>query len=45
MDKHDEAMAHFEKYLELNPSGKESESVRSYLMVRNAYGDVSPARK
>lgn len=45
MDKHDEAMSHFEKYLELNPDGKESESIRSYLMVRNAYGDAAPARK
>lgn len=45
LDRHDEAMAHFEKYLELNPTGKEAESIRGYLMVRNAYGDSAPAQK
>ncbi len=38
-DRHEEAMAHFKRYLEINPNSKESDEVRNYMLVRQAYGD------
>lgn len=44
-DKHDLAIMHFNKFLELRPNSKESEVVRSYLIMRQSYGDRAAARK
>ena len=39
LKQHDEAMAHFKKFLEIEPGSKESEEIRNYMLVREAYGD------
>lgn len=38
-EKHEEAIMHFQRFLEINPSAKESEAVRSYLLMRQTFGD------
>ncbi|OIO39627.1 MAG: hypothetical protein COT00_01950 [Candidatus Omnitrophica bacterium CG07_land_8_20_14_0_80_50_8] len=38
-DRHDEALAHFKRFLEIDPNSKESNEVRSYMLVRQTYGD------
>ncbi len=40
-EQHDRAMTHFKRYLELAPLSKQSEAVRSYMLVRQSYGDKS----
>ncbi len=37
MDKHDKAMFHLEKYLQLAPNSKESEAIRTYIATRQAW--------
>ncbi len=44
LDKHDLAIFHFNRFLEIRPNSKESEVVRSYLMMRKTYGDSAPRR-
>ncbi|HTL70814.1 MAG TPA: tetratricopeptide repeat protein [Candidatus Eisenbacteria bacterium] len=39
LERHDLALAHFNRFLEINPSAKESEVVRSYILLRQSYGD------
>ncbi len=40
---HAKAMWHFQRFLELDPHGRESESIRAYLLSRQAYGDEPAA--
>ena len=37
--KHDEAAEHFRRFLQLSPDAKESEAIRSYLLVHQTYGE------
>jgi tetratricopeptide (TPR) repeat protein len=37
LEKHDKAMFHMEKYLQIAPNSKESESIRSYIATRQAW--------
>ena len=37
LDKHDKAMFHLEKYLQIDPNSKESETIRSYIATRQAW--------
>ena len=37
MDRHDKAMFHLEKYLQIDPNSKESEAIRSYIATRQAW--------
>lgn len=37
LDRHDLAVTHFNRYLQLQPNSRESEQIRSYLMVRQSY--------
>ncbi len=39
LGKHEQAMAHFKRYLELDPHSKESEIIRSYMLERQSFGD------
>ena len=43
LDQHDKALAHFQRYLDMNPQAKESEPLRQYLLERNTMGN-KPAR-
>lgn len=45
LDKQEEAMAHFQKFLQINPNSKESNEIRSYMVVRQAYGDKIASAK
>ena len=45
LDKHEEAMAHFQRYLEIDPNSKESNEVRGYMTVRQVYGDKMAGTK
>jgi tetratricopeptide (TPR) repeat protein len=36
---HGKAMAHFKRYLEIDPQSKDAEAIRSYLLVRQTMGD------
>jgi tetratricopeptide (TPR) repeat protein len=38
-DKHQEAIMHFQRFLEINPAAKEAEAIRTYLLMRQTYGD------
>lgn len=38
-EKHEEALAHFRRFLELSPETKESDQVRVYVLTRESYGD------
>ena len=37
LGRNDEAVYHFNKYLQINPNTKESEAIRSYLLTRQTY--------
>ena len=37
LQKHDKAMYHLEKYLQIDPNSKESESIRSYIATRQSW--------
>jgi tetratricopeptide (TPR) repeat protein len=37
LDKHDKAMFHLEKYLQIDPNSKESEAIRSFITTRQAW--------
>lgn len=39
LERHPDAMAHFERFLEIDPNAKESEAVRAYLLTRQTVGD------
>jgi len=41
----DEALAHFNRFLELSPNAKESEAIRSFMLTRQAYGDKIASAK
>ena len=43
MDKHDKAMFHLEKYLQIDPNSKESETIRSYIATRQAWNAGAPS--
>jgi tetratricopeptide (TPR) repeat protein len=46
LNKHDKAMYHLEKYLQIEPNSKESESIRSYIATRQAWnGGTSSGKK
>lgn len=45
LDKHDEAMAHFKRFLEIDPHAREAETVRSYLLERQSFGDRPAVRR
>jgi tetratricopeptide (TPR) repeat protein len=45
MSKHDKAMFHLEKYLQLSPNSKESESIRSYIATRQAWNAGGTGKK
>lgn len=46
LSKHDKAMFHLEKYLQINPNSKESESIRAYIATRQAWnGGASSGKK
>jgi tetratricopeptide (TPR) repeat protein len=38
-ERHDEAIGHFRSYLQLNPTGREAELIRSYLLQREVFDD------
>ncbi len=43
MEKHDKAMFYLEKYLQIDPNSKESESIRSYIATRQAWNAGAPS--
>ena len=45
LSKHDKAMFHLEKYLQINPNSKESESIRAYIATRQAWNSGSTSGK
>jgi tetratricopeptide (TPR) repeat protein len=47
MDKHDKAMYHLEKYLQIDPNSKESEAIRSYIATHQTLngGGLSRGKK
>lgn len=45
LDRHDLALSHFNRFLSLNPTAKESEVIRSYLLTRQTYGDKATPEK
>ena len=42
MDKHDKAMFHLQKYLQLDPNARESEAIRSYIAERQVWNSTGP---
>ena len=36
-ENHEKAVEYFKRYLQLSPSSKESEAIKSYVLVRQAY--------
>ncbi len=38
-DKHEQAIMHFQRFLEINPAAKEAEAIRTYLLMRQTFGD------
>ena len=45
LEKHDKAMYHLEKYLQIDPNSKESETIRSYIATRQAWNAGSSSGK
>ncbi len=47
MNKHDKAMYHLEKYLQIDPNSKESEAIRAYIATRQTWngGGMSRGKK
>lgn len=46
LDRHDKAMFHLEKYLQIDPNSKESESIRSYIATRQTWnGGAATGKK
>ena len=45
LNNHDKAMYHLEKYLQIDPNSKESESIRSYIATRQAWNAGAPTGK
>ena len=43
MDRHDKAMFHLEKYLQIDPNSKESEAIRSYIATRQTWNAGAPS--
>lgn len=44
LEQHAKAMRHFDRYLQLDPNGRDNDTVRAYLLSRQAYGDrAAPA--
>jgi len=45
LNKHDKAMFHLEKFLQIDPTAKESEAIRSYITTRQAWNSTGNMSK
>ncbi len=45
LNKHDKAMFHLEKYLQIDPNSKESEAIRSYIATRQTWNSAGSTGK